>query len=278
MYWAVSGNPEFGPTQDFRYVIRDQAFCDKHIYDYAPASFYSSNNSNPQFKTDLEHMRFDKKLLGLAIEKQCESMVALAPKMYTCFNGENPVSVRMKGVSRRLNHPTPADYQSILTEHTIKKGINRTLSLHNNAMCKLTIVKNMLTAAHTKMYVLPDFSSCAPLFLPIHQEEQRKTTQYPISKSNLSDIELAQRLADLPIVIHHVRNVNEPGNHTLLEILPHIFTLSDEAQSIAIKAIIPKCTEHAQSILATATFAYYLNDSIQKDRNALLALLNNYKL
>jgi hypothetical protein len=29
-------------------------------------------------------MAFNKKLLGLAIEKQCENMIALAPKTYSC--------------------------------------------------------------------------------------------------------------------------------------------------------------------------------------------------
>jgi hypothetical protein len=32
----------------------------------------------------MEIIAFDKKLLGLAIEKQCENMIALAPKTYSC--------------------------------------------------------------------------------------------------------------------------------------------------------------------------------------------------
>jgi hypothetical protein len=32
----------------------------------------------------MEKMKIDKKLLGLAIEKQCENMLAPAPKTYSC--------------------------------------------------------------------------------------------------------------------------------------------------------------------------------------------------
>jgi hypothetical protein len=97
-------------------------------------------------------------------------MIALAPKMYTCFNGEVPASVRMKSVSRRLNHPVPNDYREILEKHSVKQGLNRNLYPHNNVMCKISVVKNMLTAAHTKMFVLLDFSSCGPLFIQVHNK------------------------------------------------------------------------------------------------------------
>jgi hypothetical protein len=92
----------------------------------------------------------------------------------------------------------------------------------------------------------------------------------------LTDVEIAKKLADLPITIHRMRFVKESGHCTLMRILPHIFTLSDEAQKIAIASIIPKCTEHAKEILSTASYSYYLNDSIYKDKNGLLSLLHRY--
>jgi hypothetical protein len=42
-------------------------------------SFYFSNNSNPTFENEIKRITFDKKILGLTIEKQCENMIALAP-------------------------------------------------------------------------------------------------------------------------------------------------------------------------------------------------------
>jgi hypothetical protein len=54
----------------FKHVIKDHDFYNANIYKYTPSNFYSSDNSNPTFNNETERMGFDKKLLGLAIEKQ----------------------------------------------------------------------------------------------------------------------------------------------------------------------------------------------------------------
>jgi hypothetical protein len=100
IYLAVSGSPEDGIKQGFKHVIKDHKFYNKNVYKYLPSKFYSSDNSNPTFTSELDQMIFDKKLMGAAIEKQCESMVALAPKTYICFNSkEETVKVSCKGYS-----------------------------------------------------------------------------------------------------------------------------------------------------------------------------------
>jgi hypothetical protein len=84
MYWAVSGSESDTYEQQFKHVIKDHEFNNNNIYKLTPSNFYSSNNSNPTFDNEIKRMAFDKKLLGLAIEKQCENMLALVPKTYSC--------------------------------------------------------------------------------------------------------------------------------------------------------------------------------------------------
>jgi hypothetical protein len=69
MYWAVSGSEDDTYEQKFKHVIKDHNFYTENIYKYTPSIFYSSNNTNPTFNSEVEKMAFDKKLLGLAIEK-----------------------------------------------------------------------------------------------------------------------------------------------------------------------------------------------------------------
>jgi hypothetical protein len=83
MYWAVSGSESDNYEQQFKHVIKDHEFYNNNIYKFTPSNFYSSNNSNPVFENTVEKMKFDKKLLGLYIEKQCENMLALTPKTYS---------------------------------------------------------------------------------------------------------------------------------------------------------------------------------------------------
>jgi hypothetical protein len=83
MYWAVAGNPNEDYNQGFQYVIKDEKFYNKYVYKFFPNDFYSTTNK-PTFTSKLEQTLFNKKLLGLAIEKQCESTIELAPKLYSC--------------------------------------------------------------------------------------------------------------------------------------------------------------------------------------------------
>jgi hypothetical protein len=45
------------------------------------------------------------------------------------------------------------------------QGANTNLQVYNGQMSKITIKKNMLTAAHTKAKVHVDGTTCLPLFL-----------------------------------------------------------------------------------------------------------------
>jgi hypothetical protein len=68
MCWAVGGSEDENYEQQFKYVIKNPEFYNNNIYKFTPSSFYSSNNSNPTFNSEMVKMAFDKKLLGLAIE------------------------------------------------------------------------------------------------------------------------------------------------------------------------------------------------------------------
>jgi hypothetical protein len=61
----------------------------------------------------MEKMKFDKKLLGLAIEKQCENMIALAPKTYSC------------SVNSDKNNKPWIDFKNIKTTATKCKGYSK---------------------------------------------------------------------------------------------------------------------------------------------------------
>ena len=153
-YWAISGNPNEDFHQQFKYVIKDQEFYNEHVYTYFPKPGAGIED--------------EKKLLGLAIEKEGENMIALAPKCYTIWNGENEIkAMKLKGVSLKKNKLTKEDYKTSLNNTTPGKNIN--LQLKNNQMSKLTVNKNALTGKHTKMIVLEN-QSCVPLGFKVSQK------------------------------------------------------------------------------------------------------------
>jgi hypothetical protein len=166
MYWAVSGNPNEDYKQGFKYVITDEKFYNENIYKFFPCGFYSTDNSNPTFTNALDRVLFDKKLLGLAIEKQCESMIALAPKLYSCYSASKPDEIKAKGVSKAVMKELQfEDYNTVITNKEVKAGSSENLQLHRAVMSKISLTKNFLTAVHTKYKVSNDFSTCLPLFI-----------------------------------------------------------------------------------------------------------------
>jgi hypothetical protein len=70
MYWAVAGDPNEDNSQGFKTVIKDHTLYNRHVYEFFPRDFYSSNSSNPKFETKFEKIAFTKKVLGLAIKKK----------------------------------------------------------------------------------------------------------------------------------------------------------------------------------------------------------------
>ena len=146
MYWAIAGNPEAGNDQEFTQVVRDKEFYDKHVYEWFP---------DPS-----KDIYDEKKILGLAIEKYGDNCIALAPKCYTIWNNDGTTkSLKLKGVSLKKNKIVSADYKTALESTVQGKNIN--LQLKNHTMSKVTVVKNALTATHTKVIVLPN-QHCAP--------------------------------------------------------------------------------------------------------------------
>ena len=138
MYFAIAGDPNEPPTQLFDHVIKKKEFYDKHVYKFMP---------NPAINT----IEDEKKILGCAIERIGDNMVALAPKCFTIWNNTGEI---------KKNHIVYQDYQSIISNNSVKVGKNINLQIHNNKMSKLTINKNALTAQHTKMIVLENQSCC----------------------------------------------------------------------------------------------------------------------
>jgi hypothetical protein len=98
LYFSISGKVNESINQGFKHIITDEKFYNENIYKWLPSDFYSSDNFNPKFTTYIEKMGFDKKLLGYEIEKQSQHMIVLAPKMYTAFNGDSIVNLKLKGV------------------------------------------------------------------------------------------------------------------------------------------------------------------------------------
>jgi hypothetical protein len=77
MYWAVSGSETDNYEQWFKHVIEDHAFYNENIYKYILSNFCSFDSFNPTFNSETQRTAFNKKLLGFAIEKQCENMINL---------------------------------------------------------------------------------------------------------------------------------------------------------------------------------------------------------
>jgi hypothetical protein len=146
-YWAVSGKKEEeGEGEDYKQglkaIITDQDFYDKHF-----ESWFGG-----------ETLESKKQLLGLAIEKEDESCIALSPKWYTLF--PHNMVTKMKGVSKSKNKVTNTDYNKCL-DGSVVKGKNINLQLVRDQMSKVTVYKNALTACNTKNVTLPN-QSCRP--------------------------------------------------------------------------------------------------------------------
>ena len=171
MYWAISGNPEKDYTQKFEYVVKNKKFYNENKHLFFPDESLKEGT--------LERIQSEKKLLGLAIEKEGENCIALAPKCYTIWDNRNDNSdettkaIKLKGVSLEKNDIKYEDYLNVLKEGNTKVGKNINLQLKDSTMCKITVIKNALTGAHTTMVVL-DNQSCAPFI---------KDAKYAIKKN-----------------------------------------------------------------------------------------------
>jgi hypothetical protein len=159
-YWAIAGAGHGG----FQDVIKDEKFYMENIGKNLTSDFYGVNK---QFEVSpggaLEKMQFDKKLGGLAIEKESKNMIALASKMYVIWNDTKETG-KAKGVSEHFKH---TQYQEVLEKRKIINGTNRTLRMNEGEMSHIAVNKRALTAIYLKYRVSNDGSACFPLFLPV---------------------------------------------------------------------------------------------------------------
>ena len=166
-YWAVAGDRDLDNTQAFSAIITDKKFYDENIYKFAPYDFFCFDEKyRPKLATKEEQKAHEKKLLGLAIEKQGDNMIALCPKCYTSFNGTSDlikvIAMKIKGVSLKQNkHLTPEHYLRVITESVTFDGANVNLMLKNGYMTRMEVTKCALSGKHTKAHCMPN-GCCLP--------------------------------------------------------------------------------------------------------------------
>ncbi|KAA6370043.1 MAG: hypothetical protein EZS28_034430, partial [Streblomastix strix] len=146
-YWAISGYPNEDFTQQFNAVIKDRDFYNE--------------NAKYFFPTIRGNVYDDKKILGLAIERQGTAMYAPAPKNYMietnyCANSK----IKLKVVNQKTNKITKDQIVDCINEGKITKCTNMRLGQKNHQMSQLSIEKNGITGIHTKMIVLENQSCC----------------------------------------------------------------------------------------------------------------------
>ncbi len=140
MYWAISNEAGGFP-------IKDKFFYDK----YANLFF-----------TD------QKKILGIAIEKEGDCLFALAPKSYCMKNKDEVIAMRTKSIDNKCAVKIDGtlisieDYQNTINDNPlVKVEEKRYRTKKNGDIIEKIISKHPLTAMHTKMICLPN-GSCLP--------------------------------------------------------------------------------------------------------------------
>ncbi|KAA6371677.1 MAG: hypothetical protein EZS28_032796 [Streblomastix strix] len=148
-YWAVSGDEGAGIKQQFKHVIKNQQFYDE--------------NAKYFFPTVEGDLLDEKKILGLAIEREGPEIIALAPKNYY-MKVNDKEKLKLKGVNQSTNKITKNQIVDNITNGTITKCTNMRVGQKNYQMSKLSTEKNGITGIHTKMVLLSDQSCCPYVF------------------------------------------------------------------------------------------------------------------
>jgi hypothetical protein len=171
MYWAIAGDPNENYKQGFKYVIKDYSFYNQNVFKFLPYNFYCDDSYRPKFENRRDEVAHEKKLLGFALEKEGDNMIALGPKCYTTWNNtsdQNKASgkitaMRCKGVSLNQNKEINTNsYREVAEKNKIVTGINSNLQLKKNEMVRIEMMKTALSGRHTKMYCYED-GICAVL-------------------------------------------------------------------------------------------------------------------
>jgi hypothetical protein len=147
MYFAVSGDPNKGIHQGFDAIVKDRAYYDKHVYDWFP---------DPS-----KGIEDEKKLGGVAIEREGDEMIAIAPKCYYIrTNGKD--KLKIKGCSLGRNPQiTSASYKDNIRDGTTANATNCGFHVKNGEIVKDYVEKTAISGIHNKMIVLSN-NSCAP--------------------------------------------------------------------------------------------------------------------
>ena len=165
MYWAIAGDPNDGFKQGFKHVVKDKEYDDNHVFKFLPYNFFCfDEKSRPVLNTQAEKLAHEKKLLGLAVEKEGLNMVALSPKCYVSWDNK-VTALKCKGINTKQNKQLTKDsYMDILDNGGICTGQNVNLQFKNGGMKQITISKTALSGKLTKS-VVRENGSCFPLVL-----------------------------------------------------------------------------------------------------------------
>ncbi|KAA6384827.1 MAG: hypothetical protein EZS28_019645 [Streblomastix strix] len=136
-HWAIGGNLNKDFIQQFNAAINNKVAAegsDRDFYNESAKYFF------PTIKGDVYD---EKKILGLAIERQGTAMVALASKNYMidtnyCAN----LKIKLKGVNQKTNKITKEQIVDCINESKITKCTNVRLGQKNHQMSYLSIEKN----------------------------------------------------------------------------------------------------------------------------------------
>jgi hypothetical protein len=118
-------------------------------------------------------MTDEKKLGGVAVEKEGDEMVAIAAKNYYIKTEKKDI-MKCKGVSMKRNKEiTPQSYTDVLKNHEPVMGTNCNLQIRKvdgeAVMIKNLINKVAISGIHTKMVALEN-QSCAPYIFGLNAD------------------------------------------------------------------------------------------------------------
>jgi hypothetical protein len=147
--------------QGFESVVKDQTFYDAHKYKFFP--------DPTKGKED------EKKLLGLAVEKEGDVMIAIAPKNYKIDAFDSKANkfkdvLKNKGVSKRNTHISGYNYDKCISEGSASSATNVGFHFRSGRLVKDELNKIAITGIHSKMIVLRN-QSCAPFIYGMKPEQ-----------------------------------------------------------------------------------------------------------
>ncbi|KAA6397784.1 MAG: hypothetical protein EZS28_006688 [Streblomastix strix] len=150
-YWAISGNPNEDFTQQFNAVVKDRDFYNE--------------NAKYFFPTIRGNIYDEKMILGLSIDRQGVTMVALVSQNYMIeTNYYTNSKIKLKRVNQKTNKINKEQIVDCVNEGKITKCTNMRLGQKNHQMSQLSIQKNRITGIHTRMIVLENQSCCPFMF------------------------------------------------------------------------------------------------------------------